>query len=643
MEKWTGGMLGWLKKWRRDLTLAISGFFLVAAFVLSWLGFSTPYAVAAYAMAILVGGFPVAKSGLAALRVAHILDINALMTIAVVGAMFLGEWAEGAIVVFLFSLGNALETHTMERARRSIRSLMDLSPRRALLIRGDSEEWVAVDELSVGDVILVKPGARIPMDGVVVEGSSAVNQAPITGESVPVEVSEGDDVFAGTINGQGALKIRVTRLAQDNTISRIIQMVEEAQASKAQAQRFIDRFARYYTPSVITLAVGLGVIPPLFFGAPWAEWIRRGLVLLVISCPCALVISTPVSIVSAIGSAVKSGVLIKGGAYLEEAAKLKAIAFDKTGTLTLGEPRVVEIIPLHGRGEDEVLSIAASLESQSEHPLAQAIVEEAERRGIDFSPMRNFRAVVGKGAMAELAGKTWYVGNRELFDGYIAIPPEVDRHITEVENRGQTAILVGNRDELYGVLGIADKVRPESRSVLRALRELGIAQTVMLTGDNEAIARIIAAQTGIDQYRAKLLPQDKVEAIRDLRRTYEHVAMVGDGVNDAPALAAASLGVAMGAIGTDTALETADIALMGDALFKLPYLVQLGRKTVRLIRQNVALSLIVKLIFILLAVPGFATLWMAVFADTGISLIVTLNGMRALAYRHQDEDLPVLD
>ena len=627
----------WLKEHRRDLTLTVSGFLLVAAFALSRVGISSTYAPVVYALVITLAGLPVVRRGVAALRRARTLDINALMTIAVVGSMVLGEWAEGAVVVFLFSLGNALEAHTMERARRSIRSLMDLAPRRALLIGENEEKWVPVDRLSVGDTILVKPGATIPMDGAIVEGVSTLNQAPITGESLPVDVQVSDPVHAGTINGPGALQIRVTKLVQDNTISRAIQMVAEAQARRAQAQRFVDRFARYYTPGVIALAVTLAVVPPLFLDGAWAEWVRRGLVILVISCPCALVISTPVAIVSAIGSAVRSGVLIKGGVHLEQVAKIKVVAFDKTGTLTVGEPRVAYVVSLDGDSEDEVLSLAASVESRSEHPLAQSIVAEAERRGVAFPPALNARAVVGHGITAEVEGRTVRVGNRSLFDGTNAISPEVEGRLEEIERQGKTAVLVGDPNGVRGVLALADAVRQESRSVVSALRELGIVQTVMLTGDNDVVARAIARDVGVDAYQAELLPEDKVSAIEALGEKYGEVAMVGDGVNDAPALATASVGIAMGAIGTDTALETADIALMGDALGRIPYLVELGRKTMRLIRQNIGLSLAVKFAFLLLSMLGYATLWMAVFADTGISLVVTLNGLRAVTYSYDSD------
>ncbi len=622
------GLWASLRERRRDLLTAVSGLIILIAFLLETAGLSTDITHTLYGVAIVIGGYYVAKSGLASVRVTRSLDMNFLMTMAAVGAMAIGEWEEGALLMFLFSLGNTLESYTMDRARNAIRSLMDLSPLEATLIDGDREERVPVEKLKVGDRILVRPGERIPMDGVVIEGISAVNQAPITGESVPVEKGEGDEVYAGTINGQGALIMRVTRLAEDNTLSRIIQMVEEAQAQKAPSQRFVDVFARYYTPAVIILAVGITALPPLLIGADFATWFYRGLVLLVISCPCALVISTPVSIVSAITSAARQGVLIKGGAYLEEAGALKVIAFDKTGTLTEGRPAVTDVIPLKGWKRGEVLALAAAIESRSEHSLAQAVVRAAEAEGVVFRVAEDFQAMTGRGAQAQMDSRTVCIGSHEWFEPWGTHGAEVCDQLAALESQGKTAMLVGDDQEVVGLIAVADTVRPESRSAISALKAAGIVRTVMLTGDNLRTARAIAGEVGVDEVQANLLPEGKVQVLDELLNRYGQVAMVGDGVNDAPALAKATVGIAMGAAGTDTTLETADIALMADDLTRLPYTIRLSRRARGIIQQNIAFSLLVKAVFMALAFLGLATLWMAVFADMGASLLVTLNGMR---------------
>jgi Cd2+/Zn2+-exporting ATPase len=649
---------GWrerLGQRRRGLTTLVSGLLIATGVVLSLLGAPEGSVAGAYIAAILVGGFFVARAGWAALRTAHSLDMNALMTIAAIGAILVGEWTEGAVAMFLFSLGNTLEGYTMDRARNAIRGLMDLSPRRATVIHGDHEEEVAVEDLQVGDRILVRPGERIPMDGRILTGESAVNQAPITGESAPVDRAPSQKVYAGTVNGQGALTVRVTRLAADTTIARIIKMVEEAQAQKAPSQRFVDRFAQIYTPAMIAIAAGVAVLPPLAgwltgagaFTALLGEWVYRALVLLVIACPCALVISTPVTIVSAIASAARSGVLIKGGAHLETLGTLKVMAFDKTGTLTAGQPRVVEIrCAEHEEGRPwtecpaclETLADAAAIERRSEHPLARAVVEAAEGQDLlpALPPVAGVEAVAGRGVRGRVNGHSLTVGTHtyiheshpELVEG-----PLCDA-VHAAQDAGQTVMVV--RDDCCGVRGyiaVADTLRAGVPEVMASLERVGIERTVMLTGDNEATARAIAATAGVDDFQANLLPEQKVVAIEALLDEYEGVAMVGDGVNDAPALARASVGIAMGAAGSDTALETADVALMADDLSKLPHTVELSRRSRRIIRQNVALSLGIKAVFLALALTGTATLWMAVFADMGASLIVTLNGMRLLRQR----------
>jgi Cd2+/Zn2+-exporting ATPase len=654
-ESTTAGWRERLWQRRRDLTTVASGLLIAVAAVLGLVGLPEGTVAGLYIGAIAVGGFYIARAGWAALRTAHSLDMNALMTIAAVGAVFVGEWAEGAVAMFLFSLGNTLEGYTMDRARNAIRSLMDLSPRRAILIHGNQEEEVAVEDLRVGDRILVRPGERIPMDGVVLTGESAVNQAPITGESVPLDKSPGYEVYAGTVNGQGALTVRVTRLAADTTIARIIKMVEEAQAQKAPSQRFVDRFARVYTPAVIAIAAGVAILPPL---AGWlsgagaltallGEWVYRALVLLVIACPCALVISTPVSIVSAIASAARAGVLIKGGAHLEALGSLKVMAFDKTGTLTAGQPEVVEVrCEEHEEGLAwrecpdcvRMLADAAAVERHSEHPLARAVVKAAGARDQvpALPPAEAVEAVTGRGVRGRVDGHSLTVGTHTLI--HESHPELVDGPLCDAvhaaQDAGQTVMVV--RDDCCGVRGyiaVADTLRPGVPAVMAALDAVGIEHTVMLTGDNEATARAVATAAGVDDVQADLLPEQKVAAIERLLEQYEAVAMVGDGVNDAPALARASVGIAMGAAGTDTALETADVALMADDLSKLPFTVRLSRRARAIIRQNVALSLGIKAVFLALALTGNATLWMAVFADMGASLIVTLNGMRLLRQR----------
>ncbi len=646
---------GWwrrIRPHRRVIVTVVSGLLIALAVTIRLLGAPEPSVAATYIAAIVIGGSFIARSGWAALRTARTLDMNALMTIAAVGAIFVGEWAEGAVAIFLFAMGNALESHTMDRARRSIRGLMDLSPRRATVLHGSQEDQVAVTALRVGDRILVRPGERVPMDGLVLAGESAVNQAPVTGESVPVDKSPGSTVFAGTVNGQGALTVRVTQLASDTTIARIIKMVEEAQAQKAPSQRLVDRFARVYTPAVILTAAGIATLPPVIgwltgtgtFGALFSQWLYRALVLLVIACPCALVISTPVSIVSAIASAARAGILIKGGAHLEALGALKAIAFDKTGTLTTGQPQVVQVLCIdHPPGLSwtecgncvKMVTDAAAVERRSEHPLARAVVRAAEEQGLmnTLPEAETVEAITGRGVRGRVDGHSLTVGTHtyihesqpELVEG-----PLCDA-VHAAQAAGQTAMVV--RDDCCGVRGfisVADTLRSNAPGVMASLRKVGIKASVMLTGDNMAAAQAVGALAGVDRVQADLLPDQKVIAIEGLLKEHGHVAMIGDGVNDAPALARATVGVAMGAAGTDAALETADVALMADDLGKLPTAIVLSQRARGIIRQNVALSLGIKAAFLALAITGLATLWMAVFADVGASLIVTLNGMRLL-------------
>ncbi|MCC7355084.1 MAG: cadmium-translocating P-type ATPase [Anaerolineae bacterium] len=620
----------------RDALTVASGLFLAVGLLGGWLSLPGWAQQALYALAIVAGGAHVARSGLATLRATRSLDMNALMTIAAVGALAIGEGAEGATAMFLFAVGNMLEGYTMERARSAIRSLMRLAPDEAhRLVREKGEthqERVPVTELLVGDHILVRPGERVPMDGEVVSGESAVNQSAITGESLPVDVATGSQVYAGSINGSGALEVRVTRLAQDATIARIIRMVAEAQEQRAPSQRFVDAFARRYTPAVIVLAAAVAIVPPLVFGAPFLAWFYRALVLLVIACPCALVISTPVSIVSALATAARHGVLIKGGAYLEAAGNLKAIAFDKTGTLTQGRPTVTDVVPFNGLGDGELLALAASVESASEHPLAHAIVHEARHQGLTLHEASGFVARAGRGAQAQMDGQLYRIGNREFFDGNLSLSPEETERLHALEAEGKTVMLLADDKTPLGLVAVSDSIRPEVSEMVAALHRAGIARTVLLTGDNSRTAAAIARQAGMGEARAQLLPEQKVNAIAELLEEHDTVGMVGDGVNDAPALARATIGIAMGGAGTAQALETADIALMSDDLSKLPFAIRLSRAARAIVQQNIILSLGIKALFLALALPGWATLWMAVFADVGASLLVTLNGMRLLRF-----------
>ncbi len=640
-ERTRRGATLWLRHNRRAVTTGLSGAFLVLALALRLAGAAAIVVNSLNAVAIVVGGFWMARAGAVALIRTRSADMNVLMSLAAIGAMIIGEWEEGAVVIFLFAVGNLLESLTFNRARNAIRALMQLSPQEALLVSG---ERVPVERLRLGDRIQVRPGGRIPMDGVVEAGESAVNQAPITGESVPVDKLPGDLVFAGTVNGAGALTVRVTRLAGDNTLSRIIRLVEQAQAQKAPVQRWVDRFARVYTPLVIAIAAGVAFLPPLAGAGSLGEWVYRALVLLVIACPCALVISTPVSVVSAIASAARAGVLMKGGAALETLGSIDAVAFDKTGTLTRGEPRVVEVrcAAMHTAGElcaecEGVLISAAAVEALSSHPLARAVVDAAEARGLQGQvvPAESVEAVAGRGIQGRVNGHKVTVGHHGFIheNGVLHRGP-VCEAIDAAQARGQTALVV--YDDCCGVRGyitVADTLRSDAPQVIERLRGLGIRHVIMLTGDNPAAAQAIGGQAGVDEVRASLLPEDKLEAVDALLKQYGAVAMVGDGVNDAPALARASVGIAMGAAGSDTALETADLALMADDLGKLPFAIGLSRRARRVIIQNVAVALALKGVFLALAVAGVATLWMAVFADMGASLLVTLNGMRLLGTR----------
>ena len=613
----------------RQMLVVVSGIALAVGLLLEFVDFPVLLVRSIFLVSILTGGIYTARRAWAATRVLS-LDINVLMLVAVIGATIIGEWSEGATVTFLFAFAQILEARSMDRARNAIRALMDLTPPEAVVRRNHEEVRVRVDDVRRDEILLVKPGEKIPLDGIVVSGSSPVNQAPITGESLPVDKSVGDEVFAGTINGYGALDVRVTHLRQDTTLARIIALVELAQSQRAPSQAFVERFARYYTPAVIALAIAIALIPPLVTGQPFASWVYRALVLLVISCPCALVISTPVSVVSAIAAAARKGVLIKGGVHLERSGTVRCVAFDKTGTLTKGSPHVVAVIPLNDTAADEILEIAAGLEARSEHPIGRAILARAVESGIALPESEEFQSIPGRGAEAMVAGQHALVGNHRLIEERGLCNAAIHSKLDLLAASGRTAVLVARPERPLGIIALADRSRESGRDTIEMLRRLGVERIVMLTGDNQASAEALGRELGVDEIHAELLPHDKVEAVQKLRERYGTVAMVGDGVNDAPALAAADVGIAMGAAGTDAALETADIALMADELLKIPFAIRLGRATLRNIQMNVTLSLALKAIFLALAVVGSATLWMAVMADLGASLLVIANGMRLL-------------
>lgn len=617
-------------KQKSNYKVYISSLILVTSWFLSeQYGENHLYPITGYAAAIIIGGYTLFLKGFKNLARLNF-DMSTLMTIAIIGAAIIGEWGEGAMVVILFAISEALERFSMEKARQSIESLMDIAPNEALIKRGNEEMRIHVDDIQVGDIMIVKPGEKLAMDGVVIKGTSSLNQAAITGESVPAVKNAGDGVYAGTLNEEGLLEVEVTKLAEDTTIAKIIHLVEEAQAEKAPSQQFVDKFARYYTPAIIVLAFLIAVIPPLF-GGNWNEWIYQGLAALVVGCPCALVVSTPVAVVTAIGNAARNGVLIKGGIHLEETGALKSIAFDKTGTLTKGVPAVTDMITINENGK-QLLQIAAAIEKGSQHPLASAIMKKAEETGADFTGLdtEEFTSITGKGVKATINGVLYYAGSPNLFEElHNGMESNIQKQIADLQTQGKTVMILGTASEILLLIAVADEIRDHSKTVISKLNDMGI-KTVMLTGDNQRTALEIGKQAGVSEIKADLLPQDKLAFIKDLRASHQSVAMVGDGVNDAPALAAASVGIAMGGAGTDTALETADIALMSDDLSKLPYTIKLSQKALRIIKQNITFSLGIKAIAILLVIPGWLTLWIAIFADMGATLLVTLNSLRLL-------------
>ena len=587
-------------------------------------------AVILYVTGIVSGGWYVAPRALAAvLRLRP--DMNLLMAIAVVGAAAIGEWFEAATVTFLFAFSLALESWSVNRARRAVEALMAIAPPTARILAPDgSTKEVKAADVTVGSMILVKPGDRIPLDGTVRRGTSQVNQAPITGESMPVDKAPPAEVFAGTVNGDGALEVEVTRLVGETTLAQIIRMVEEAQSRRAPSEQWVDRFARVYTPVILGVAILIAIVPPLLLGGDSGEWFYRALVLLVIGCPCALVISTPVSIVASLAAAAKAGVLVKGGTFIEAPAKLRAVALDKTGTLTAGAPQVVEVKPLANHTEQELLKAMGAIEAHSDHPLARAIVAHVQGKGITWSAASEVQSAQGRGVTAAIDGKRYWLGSHRYLEELKQETPELHEQIEAMSSAGRTVVVMGTDDHVCGFITLADAVRPESAAAIRELHDLGVEHIVMLTGDNKPTAERVAREVGIDEVHAELLPADKVAAVEDLVRRFTSVAMIGDGVNDAPAMGRATIGMAMGAVGSDAAIEAADVALMSDDLSRLPWLIKHSRRTMGIIRQNVVLSLGVKAVFVVLTFGGFASLWSAIAADMGVSLLVIANALRLL-------------
>ncbi len=621
---------------QRTILTATSGFFALSGYVVEFTATAPVSAMgltvakAFYAISILAGCgmvFPKAWRSLVLLRP----DMNLLMTVAVSGAMLIGEWSEGATVAFLFSLSLLLESWSVGRARNAISKLMDLSPPMAnLKLAGGEIQTVPPAEVTVGSIVVIRPGDKLPLDGKVIAGSSSVNQASITGESVPVEKKVGDVVFAGTINGDGLLEVETTKIASDTMLAQIIRMVGDAQSKRAPSEMWVEKFAAIYTPAVMIAAILVFMVPPLLLGGAWSDWIYRALVLLVIACPCALVISTPVSIVAALAAAARHGVLIKGGLFVEIPSKLRAIALDKTGTITMGKPSVVQLVPMNGHDEEELLLRAGALEQSSTHPLALAIVAEVNSRGYKLPVAEQFGIIQGKGAKGTIDGKMYWLGSHRYLEERGQETPDVHEQLEALQAAGRSIVVVGNDAHVCGFIALGDAIRPESADTIAELHRLGVEKVVMLTGDNAGTASLVSKAVGIDEVQAELLPEDKVNAVANLVERYDQVAMIGDGVNDAPALARATIGIAMGAVGSDAAIETADIALMSDELAKVPWLINHSRRAMAIIKQNIIFSLAIKSLFVVLTFAGVSSLWGAIAADTGASLLVVANGLRLL-------------
>lgn len=590
-----------------------------------------------YGLSIVFGSwfiFPKALNSIKNLRP----DMNLLMTVAVIGAALIGEWLEAATVTVLFSFSLLLESWSVERARRATKALLDLAPDTARVLKDDGNEIVVkASEVNVGQIFIVKTGERIPLDGVVIKGNSDVNQAPITGESIPVSKKTGDQVFSGTINGSGVLEVRCEKSSENSTLSNIIRLVSEAHEQRAPSEQWVERFAKVYTPAVMVLALLVLVVPPLFFSGGWNEWLYRALTLLVIACPCALVISTPVSIVAALTAAAKNGVLVKGGKFIELPAHIKAIAFDKTGTITKGELSVKSIAAFNDHTEDDLLRIASAIEVRSEHPIAKAVVLHAKSKNILVKAAEHYIAIQGKGATAQIDDKKYWLGSHRYLEEKGQESAEVHDQLEKLTKSGHTVVVIGTDEHVCGFISLSDTLRSESKGVIANFHSLGIKHTVMLTGDNRGTAELISSKVGIDQFFSELLPEDKVKKVEELVREHKVVAMIGDGVNDAPAMARSSLGIAMGVAGSDAAIESADIALMTDDLSKVPWLIKHSKKALRIIRQNITFSLAVKAVFVVLTFAGHSSLWAAIAADMGASFIVIFNGLRLLNAEFKSE------
>lgn len=618
-----------------SISRVVSGLLVTAGLAANW-SKAPNLAIAALSVAAMAAGgwflLPKAWQAIRHLRP----DINLLVVIAAIGASTIGEWVEAAAVVFLFGVAEWLEGWADRRARRAVEALLEIVPKTATVKREGKFAEVPVEEVKIEETVAVKSGMGIPLDGAVLSGESAVNQAPITGESVPVDKKPGDTVFAGTINGEGSLEIRVTKVAGDTMLSRIIRLVKEAQEQKAPTQRFVDLFARYYTPLVTLAALLVFIVPPLFMGGDWSSWLYRACVLLIVACPCALVISTPVSIVAGLTALAKRGVLVKGGAHLEEIAKLKALAVDKTGTITEGKPKVQGVEVVGQVTEQEIMWIAASIDTHSAHPLAKAVVRYTEEQGVAFTRAENYQNRSGRGAEGVVNGHHYFVGNHRFAHELGVCNEDVERRLATIEGRGHSVVVVGHRPhdgckgEVLGIIGIGDTLRADAAASIRALHGAGVVSVMMLSGDNQRAVDFIAKQVGIDEPRGDLLPNDKVAAVKALREKHGVVGMVGDGVNDAPAMATANIGIAMGMAGTDAAIETADITLMKDDLGKIAETILLGRRTLAIIRFNITFSLGLKLVFLILTLVGYASLWLAILADTGATLLVIANALRLL-------------
>jgi len=610
--------------------LAVSGVGALGAEVLHFTNAAPTWVIALVALiSIFNGGLTTYKKGWIALKNLN-LNINALMSIAVTGAILIGQWPEAAMVMFLFTVAELIEAKSLDRARNAISGLMQMTPEQATVRQADGS-WVEQDVkiIELGAIVRVRPGERIGLDGEVTSGQSTIDQAPITGESLPIEKTVGDKVFAGTINQAGSLEYKVTAAANNSTLARIIHAVEQAQGARAPTQRFVDTFAKVYTPAVFIFALGVALIPPLFMAGVWFDWIYRALVLLVVACPCALVISTPVTIVSGLAAAARKGILIKGGVYLEGGYKLDYLALDKTGTITHGKPVQTDYLSLFPNMEDSAPGLAASLAGRSDHPVSLAIANAAVDKNLTVHTVDNFEALAGRGVKGEINGEVYYLGNHRLVEELNLCSPALEEKLFALEKQGKSVVLLLDKSGPLALFAVADTVKDTSREAIQQLHDLGI-KTLMLTGDNTHTAKAIADQVGIDQAQGDLLPTDKLQAIEALYAKGHRVGMVGDGINDAPALARSEIGFAMAAAGTDTAIETADVALMDDDLRKIPAFIQLSRRTSSILKQNIALALVIKAIFLAVTFLGMATMWMAVFADMGVSLLVVFNGLRLL-------------